>query len=197
MHDATNDDLKKVAWKGMSSALFAQDAHTSTSHSQIDKKWIMSLISRQHPLCVAVMPNKKIHAFCGQCLQRHFRELGNMSNRPQLQTTCNHTSPGPPHPASSSVGSPETSHTNSWWNWGVFLSVIKPLCGEKTNSDWLGPTPQCPPRLLPSHSLEPTECISIDRFPYMNSNSVKSLKLLHVVYIFVQYSFKTYLRLAN
>ncbi len=35
-------------------------------------------------------------------LQRHFREFGNTSNRLQPQTTCNHTSPGPPHPAFSS-----------------------------------------------------------------------------------------------
>ena len=36
----------------------------------------------------------------------------------QLQTTCNHTSPGSPHPASSPAGSSETSHPDSWWNCG-------------------------------------------------------------------------------
>jgi hypothetical protein len=42
--------------------------------------------------------------------------------------------------------------------------------------------------LLPRHEiprLEPNWFISIDWFPYMNINSVKSLKLLHDVFIFV------------
>ncbi len=34
----------------------------------------------------------------------------------QLQTTCNHTSPGPPHPASSPPRSYETSHPDSCSN---------------------------------------------------------------------------------
>ncbi len=34
----------------------------------------------------------------------------------QPQTTCNHTSPGPPHPASSPPRSSETSHPDSCWN---------------------------------------------------------------------------------
>jgi hypothetical protein len=49
----------------------------------------------------------------------------------QPQTTCKQTSPGPPHPASSPPGSSEISHLDRWWNWGVFLSVIKTFCGEK------------------------------------------------------------------
>ena len=32
--------------------------------------------------------------------------------------TCNHTSPGPPYPASSPAGSSETSHSDRWWNFG-------------------------------------------------------------------------------
>jgi hypothetical protein len=54
-----------------------------------------------------------------------------MSNLPQLQTTCNHSSPGHPHLASSPEGSSETIHPDSWWNWGLFLSVIKPFWGGK------------------------------------------------------------------
>ncbi len=38
-------------------------------------------------------------------LQRRFREFDST----QLQTTCNHTSPGPPHPASSPPRSSETA----------------------------------------------------------------------------------------
>ena len=53
----------------------------------------------------------------------------------QPPTMCNHAShcPGPPHPAFSPAGSSdsETSHPGSWWIWGVFMSVIKPFCGEK------------------------------------------------------------------
>ncbi len=45
------------------------------------------------------------------CLQRHFRRIWPYI-QPALQprTTCNHTSPGPPHPASSPPRSSETSH---------------------------------------------------------------------------------------
>ena len=64
-------------------------------------------------------------------LQRLFWEFGSTSNQPQKpQTMCKHASTGP-HPASSPAESSETSHPDSWWNWGVFLSVIKPFCGEK------------------------------------------------------------------
>ncbi len=44
--------------------------------------------------------------------QRRFREFGSTSNQPasQPQTVFNHTSPGPPHPASSPPWSSETSH---------------------------------------------------------------------------------------
>ncbi len=47
------------------------------------------------------------------CLQRCFREFGCKSKRhvvSQPQTTCNYTSPGLPHPASSPPRSSETSH---------------------------------------------------------------------------------------
>ncbi len=47
-------------------------------------------------------------------LQRRFREF-NSTSKPasQPQTTCNHTSPGPPHTASSPPRSSETSHPDS------------------------------------------------------------------------------------
>jgi hypothetical protein len=62
----SNDDLKKVTWKAWA-LFFVQTVHTSSvSHSQFHKHLIMSRISRRHPLCVAVMHPKKIHAFCGQ-----------------------------------------------------------------------------------------------------------------------------------
>ena len=44
---------------------------------------------------------------------------------------CNHSSPGPQYLAFSTAGSSETSHPDSWWKWGLFLSVIKPFCGKK------------------------------------------------------------------
>ena len=43
-------------------------------------------------------------------LQHRFREFGSTPKRPEPQTMCNHASPGPPHLASSPVGSSETSH---------------------------------------------------------------------------------------
>ena len=64
----SNDDLKKVAWKAWALlCYFVQPVHTSSaSHSHFDKHLIMPRISRLHPLCVAIMPPKKIYAFCGQ-----------------------------------------------------------------------------------------------------------------------------------
>jgi hypothetical protein len=38
------------------------------------------------------------------------------------------------------------------------------------------------------HRLRPNECISIDWFSYVNFNSVKSLKLLHVAFIYILFS---------
>ena len=35
------------------------------------------------------------------------------------------------------------------------------------------------------HRLGPNECIVIDWFPYINCNSIKSFKLLHVAFIFL------------
>jgi hypothetical protein len=47
--------------------VFAQAVHTSSiSYSQFDKHLILPKISRRHPLCVAVMSLKTIHAFCSQ-----------------------------------------------------------------------------------------------------------------------------------
>ena len=77
--------------------------------------------------------------------------------------------------------------------------------GGITNSEWLGLAPQwvdldpkcvgiCPPRATHGcapaqsceiHRLVPNEFISVDGFPYMNCNSVKLLKLLHVSLIFL------------
>ena len=119
-------------------------------------------------------------------LRRRFREFGSTSNRPHNRRPhCNHASPGPPHPASSPEGSSET----------VYISVYNkaPLWG-KTNSDFLGMAPKWPfqahPWLRPAqsckiHWLGPNLFISIDWYPYMNCNSVKSLKLLHVAFIFL------------
>jgi hypothetical protein len=70
------------------------------------------------------------------------------------------------------------------------------LCGE-THPDWLGQLPGGWAYALPGpsmaaplpsceiHRLRPNEFISIDWFPYMNWNSVKSLKVLHVAFIFL------------
>ena len=53
-------------------------------------------------------------------LQRCFRQFGSTSNRPHNRrprvTMCNHTSPGPPHPACSLPRSSETSHPVSCCN---------------------------------------------------------------------------------
>jgi hypothetical protein len=64
----SNNDLKKVAWKAWALLrFFAQTIHNSSvSHSQFDNHLIMPWISQLHPLYVAVMHPKKIHAFCGQ-----------------------------------------------------------------------------------------------------------------------------------
>ena len=40
----------------------------------------------------------------------------------QPQTTCNHTSPGPPHPACSPPRSSETSHSDSCWQQSVCIT---------------------------------------------------------------------------
>jgi hypothetical protein len=85
---------------------------------------------------------------------------------------CKHASPGPPHPASLPAGSSEISHPDGWWNWGVFLSVIKPFLWGKTHSDWLGLAPQwvclapkwvgiCPPK--PTHGYAPAQSCEIHR----------------------------------
>ena len=116
-----------------------------------------------------------------------------------LGTRCNHTSPGPPHQASSPVGSSEGEGC-----WGVFMSVIKPFCGK--DSFWLagpgspvggpssqvgGPIPSqayqgcAPNQSCEIHRLGPNSFNSIDWFPYMNCNSAKSLKLLHATFIFL------------
>ena len=86
------------------------------------------------------------------------------------------------------------------WCWGVFLSVIKPFWGGKLILIGWGLTPQwvglCPPRhtygcttaqSCEIHRLGPNLFILIHWFPYMNCNSVKSFKLLHVAF-FVQYN---------
>ena len=113
-----------------------------------------------------------------------FREFGSAPNWPY------HLSPGPLHLASSPVGSSETSHPDSWWNWRVFLPVIKPPWGEKLiligwawlprGSAWL---PSGWGYALPW--LHPCPLISIEWFPYLKCTSVKSLKLLHVALIFL------------
>jgi hypothetical protein len=57
--------VTRKAWALLS--FFVQAVHTPiVSHSQFDKHLIMPPIYWRHPLCVAVMPPKKIHAFCGQ-----------------------------------------------------------------------------------------------------------------------------------
>jgi hypothetical protein len=72
-----------------------------------------------------------------------------MSNQPhKMQTTCNHASPGPPNPASSPAGSSETSHVDSWWNWGV-LKLILIGCAWLPYG-WAYALPG-PPMAAPSH----------------------------------------------
>ena len=84
----------------------------------------------------------------------------------------------------------------------ISISVCNkaPLRG-KTHSDWLGLAPQWPgfqvdgpmpsqayPRPAQSceiHRLGPNLFIWIDNFPYINCNFVKSMKLLHVMFIFL------------
>uniref|UniRef100_A0A4W5PAZ7 Small nuclear ribonucleoprotein Sm D2 n=1 Tax=Hucho hucho TaxID=62062 RepID=A0A4W5PAZ7_9TELE len=69
----------------------------------------------------------------------------------QPQTTCNHSSPGPPHLGSSTAGSFERGC------WGVLLSNEAILCG-KTHSDWVG---LCPQR--PTHGFTPAQSCEIHR----------------------------------
>ena len=72
----------------------------------------------------------------------------------------------------------------------------KALLWGKTQSYWMGLAAKwvglCPPRPIHGctpaqlgeiHRLGPNEFISIDWFPYMNCNSLKSLKLWHVVFV--------------
>ncbi len=56
----------------------------------------------------AVACELNVHFSTISLLQRRFREFGSTSSQPQ--TTCNHTSTGPLHPASSPPRSSETSH---------------------------------------------------------------------------------------
>jgi hypothetical protein len=102
-------------------------------------------------------------------LQSIFREFGSTSNWPYKHRQ-HVTTPA-------TYGIVETSHPNSWWNWEVFMSVIKPFSVGKLiliGWDWLpsGWLPQVG-RYMPSqahlwmapaqsceiHRLEPNECI--------------------------------------
>ena len=95
----------------------------------------------------------------------------------QPQTTCNHASPGPPHLASSPAGSSETSHLDSRLNCG--FAQENNLC--KTVRNHLREA-----HLRAHHpNLGLNKCTSINWFPHLNCNSIKSLKLLHVVSIFL------------
>ncbi len=49
----------------------------------------------------AVVRELNVHFSTISRLQRRFREFVSIQPALQPQTTCNHTSPGPPHPASS------------------------------------------------------------------------------------------------
>ena len=100
--------------------------------------------------------------------------------------------------------------SRSWLNsmivtWGGNSFCNKAFLWGRTHSDWLGLAPQwmglaakwvglCPPRPIHGctpaqlgeiHRLGPNEFFSIDWFPYVNCNSVKSLNLLLVVFIFL------------
>ncbi len=75
----------------------------------------MSHVLREHAIGMltaemstrAVARELNVHLSTISHLQKHFREFGSTA---ELQTTCNHTSPGPPHPASSPPRSFEISH---------------------------------------------------------------------------------------
>ncbi len=56
----------------------------------------------------AVAREFNVNFFTISCLQRRFREFGITSNSTYSQPQTNHTSPGPPHPASSPPRSSET-----------------------------------------------------------------------------------------
>ncbi len=64
----------------------------------------------------AVACELNVHFSTISRLQRRFRDLAVHPTASQPQTTCNHTSPGPPHPASSPLRSSETSHPDSCCN---------------------------------------------------------------------------------
>ncbi len=73
----------------------------------------------------------------------------------QLQTTCNHTSPGPPHPASSPPRSSETSHPGQLLQQSVcitkeFLHKLSQRSSSACSSSSSGSRPDC------SSSSEPT-----------------------------------------
>ncbi len=65
----------------------------------------------------AVALELNVHFSTVSHLQRRFREFGSTSNRfHNRRPMCIHTSPGPPHPASSPPSSSETSHPDSCCN---------------------------------------------------------------------------------
>ena len=98
-------------------------------------------------------------------LQCCFREFGSSSNlphnrRPRVSTPAQE----PPHPASLPVGLSETSHPDCWWNWGIFMSVIKPFVWK--NSFWLAGTAPKWVALFhhrPTHGCSPAQSCEIHR----------------------------------
>ena len=102
-----------------------QFCHTTQCH-----RWLKFWGSVQLACCLQECPpellpdNLMLNFFTINCLQRRFKDW-------QPQTKCNHTCPGPPHPASSPAGS---SKEGEGWLWGVFRSVKKPFVGKNT---WL------------------------------------------------------------
>ncbi len=99
--------LRLVTTKGHSKMCSFITQHNATDVTSFEGALIDMLTAGMSTR--AVVRELNVHFSTISRLQRRVRDFGSTSNRPHnQQTTCNHTSPGPPHPASSPPRSSET-----------------------------------------------------------------------------------------
>ncbi len=104
--------LRLATIKGHSKMCSFITQHNPTDVANLREREINMLTAGMSKRCC----NLNVNFSTISRLQRRFREFGSTQPASKPQTTCNHISPGPPHPASSPPRSSETSHPDSCCN---------------------------------------------------------------------------------